>query len=63
MQTRTFFAALGIALSVALAPSKTHAATTFSFDESLDGLSSINLTEDDITVTVSNFIMISMTTK
>jgi hypothetical protein len=56
MQTRTIFAALGIALTVALAPSKTHAATTFTFDQSLDGLSSFNLTEDGITLTVSNFI-------
>jgi hypothetical protein len=40
MQTRTLFAALGIALTVALAPSKTHAATTFTFDGSLNGLSS-----------------------
>jgi hypothetical protein len=56
MQTRTLFAALGIALTVALAPSKTHAATTFTFDSSLDGLSNFNLTEDGITLTVSNFI-------
>lgn len=56
MQTRTLFAALGIALTVALAPSKTHAATTFTFDGSLDGLTNFNLTEDGITLTVSNFI-------
>jgi hypothetical protein len=56
MQTRTLFAALGIALTVALAPSKTHAATTFTFGQSLDGLSNFNLTEDGITLTVSNFI-------
>jgi hypothetical protein len=56
MQTRTFFAALGIALTVALAPSKTHAATTFTFDQSIDGLSNFSLTEDGITLTVSNFI-------
>ena len=56
MQTRTLLAALGIALSVALAPSKTHAATTFTFDGSLDGSSDFYLTEDGITLTISNFI-------
>jgi hypothetical protein len=56
MQKRTLFAALGIALTVALAPSKTHAATTFTFGQSLNGLSNFNLTEDGITLTVSNFI-------
>ena len=56
MQTRTLFAALGIALTVALAPSKTHAATTFTFDGSLNRLTNFNLTEDGITLTVSNFI-------
>lgn len=56
MQTRTLFAALSIALTVALAPSKTHAATTFTFDGSLNGLSNFDLTEDGITLTVSNFI-------
>lgn len=56
MQTRTLFAALGIALTVALAPSKTHAATTFTFDQSLNGLSSFDLTKDGISLTVSNFI-------
>ena len=56
MQKPTLFAALGIALTVALAPSKTHAATTFTFGQSLNGLSNFNLTEDGITLTVSNFI-------
>lgn len=56
MQVRTLFTALGIALTVALAPSKTHAATTFTFNGSLDGLSNFNLTMDGINLTVSNFI-------
>lgn len=53
-KSHTFFATLGIALSVGLAPAKTHAATTFGFDESLSGLSSFILKADGITLTVSN---------
>jgi hypothetical protein len=55
MKSHTFFATLGIAFSVGLAPSKTHAATIFSLDASLDGPSSFNLKADGITLTVSNF--------
>ena len=56
MKSRLFITAFGIALSVALAPSKADAATTFNFNSSSNGLSSFNLTEDGITLTVSNII-------
>ena len=56
MQTRTLFAALGIALSAAVAPSKAHAATTFTLNTAANGLSNFDLTEDGIALTVSNLI-------
>ena len=58
-KSHTFFATLGIALSVGLAPAKTHAATTFGFDESLSGLSSFILKADGITLTLPNLRQVS----
>jgi len=56
MKNRTLLAIFSIAVGVGLAPLKSRAASTFAFDSAPSGASSFNLTQDNITLTVSEII-------
>ena len=59
MQLRALLTAFAVSTGAALATADAKAATTYTFTGASNGLSSFSLTENDISLTVSNFISLT----